>query len=75
MTKGITLQEASRRYAKRSLMAFLDGKKNLNWLKGVAVAGTSSKDAFVQIAEELRGQRYGSVERWAELDSWLAEMA
>lgn len=56
------MEETTRRYAKRSLQAFLEGKKNLNWIVGVIRSSGVRGPRLTQIFREL--QDYGDKKRF-----------
>lgn len=56
------LETTTRRYTKKSLMAFLDGEKNLNWITEVIKSSGITGEKLQQIFNELRD--YGDNERY-----------
>jgi hypothetical protein len=57
-------EEGTRRYALRSLMAFLDGEKNLNWIVGVIRESGIRGQRLAEVFERL--EEYGDAERYQE---------
>ena len=55
------LETTNRRYAKKSLMTFLEGKKNLNWIIGVIRSSGLIGGKLQKLFDELRD--YGDNER------------
>ena len=77
MANIMPMERIVMRYARNSLEAFLDGKKNLNWIKGViAKSGVLEyKNMLKEIFDGLR--RYESLSRYKEIqkvckkEGWL----
>jgi len=71
------LEEYVRRYAQKSLMAFLEGKKNLNWIKGVIrVSGIlRRKEKLKMIFYQLKGygdpSRYQAILEECKREGWM----
>ncbi len=66
-TKSIL--EATRRYVKKSAMAFLDGEKDLKWITGVLEHSGLGKEPTMAVLLPLRN--YGGRTRAQALFSWL----
>jgi len=62
------IEQCDAKRTRRSLMAFLEGEQNLNWIIGV-VKSSASIPAAEQMLAELKG--YGSSERYQELAGWF----
>jgi hypothetical protein len=62
-------QEATRRYVKKSAMAFLEGEKDLKWITGVLRNSGLAKEPTIVILLPLRD--YGDTSRREALFSWL----
>ncbi|MDK2371897.1 MAG: hypothetical protein QI197_00705 [Candidatus Korarchaeota archaeon] len=56
------LAKASINYVKRSMIAYLDGKKNLNWILGVIRSSGLRGELLMRVFEEL--ESYGRKDRW-----------
>ena len=56
------LIRASTNYVKRSMIAYLDGKKNLNWILGVIRSSGLRGELLMRVFEEL--ESYGRRDRW-----------
>ena len=59
-----SMEEITRRYARGTLQAFLDGKKNLNWIVGVIRSSGMRGQRLSEIFERQKG--YGNSERYRE---------
>jgi hypothetical protein len=59
------LEQCAETWARNSMKAYLDGKKNLNWIAGITGSGPDARKMF----EELR--RDGKPERQRELSEWF----
>lgn len=59
-----TMDEIARNYARGSLQAFLEGKKNLNWIIKVIESSGMHGLLLSEIFESLKG--YGNFERYRE---------
>lgn len=57
-------EDIAGRYAKRCLIAYLEGKKNLNWIVGVIGSSGVSGNSLARIFEELRD--YGDPNRYSD---------
>jgi hypothetical protein len=57
-------EEGMRRYALKSLMAFLDGEQTLNWIIGAIRESGVRDQRLAEIFERLDG--YGDPERYQE---------
>jgi len=57
-----SMEEISRRYARGSLRAFLEGKKNLSWVLGVIESSEVRGRGLSEIFEGQKG--YGNSERY-----------
>jgi hypothetical protein len=62
-------QEATRRYVKKSAMAFLEGEKDLKWITGVLRHSGLAKEPTMAILLPLRD--YGNPVRAQALFSWF----
>lgn len=62
-----TTQQATRNYARGSLMAFLDDKKNLMWLLGVIRSSGVTGPRLQEVFTALKG--YGNPMRYQEAHS------
>jgi len=60
-----SLEESSARYARNSLKAYLEGRKNLNWVASIIGTGATAR----QMLSALSG--YGNPERYKELSDWF----
>ncbi len=58
------LAVAALNYVKRSMAAYLDGKKNLNWIIGVIRSSGVRGQLLMRVFEELKD--YGDKRRWEE---------
>ena len=56
------LIKASTNYVKKSMIAYLDGKKNLNWILGVIRSSGLRGEPLMRVFEEL--ESYGRRDRW-----------
>lgn len=56
------LAKASMNYVKKSMIAYLDGKKNLNWILGVIRSSGLRGELLMRVFEEL--ESYGRKDRW-----------
>lgn len=67
MAKIMPMERMVMRYVRSSLEAFLDGKKNLNWIKGViAKSGVLEYEGMLkEIFDGLR--RYDNLPRYKEI--------
>jgi hypothetical protein len=63
------LQETTERYVKKSVMAFLEGEKNLKWVTGVLRRSGLGKESTMTLLLPLKG--HGDPVRSQELFSWL----
>jgi hypothetical protein len=61
--------EATRRYVRKSTMAFLEGEKDLKWISGVLRHSGLAKEPTMAILLPLRD--YGDPNRAQALFSWL----
>lgn len=66
------IEQCDAKRTRRSLMAFLEGEQNLNWIVGV-IRSSASIVAAEQMLMELKG--YGSSERYQELVAWFGAPA
>lgn len=68
-------EEAARRYAQNSLRAYLEGRKNLNWIMGVIRTSGVRGSRLVEAFERLRGYgdpvRYLQAKRACEDQGWM----
>jgi hypothetical protein len=62
-----TAKEASQKWVKKSLQAYLEGEKDLKWITGILRG--MGKDEVVALLSSL--EHYGLVERRNELNEWL----
>ncbi len=62
-----TAEASTEKWIRRSIMAFLEGQRNLKWVVGVI--GNCVADAR-QMLVDLKN--YGSRQRYQELSDWLA---
>ena len=60
-----SMDEVSRRYARGALRAFLEGKKNLNWVLGVIGSSRVRGRGLSEIFEGHKG--YGNSERYRKV--------
>jgi hypothetical protein len=78
MFRRKTVQEALENYARKSLMAFLKGKKTLNWIIGIIRSSGVRGRELEEIFKQLQG--YGSQERLQQAheqchkEGWLCEL-
>ena len=56
------LETTTRRYTKKSLMAFLEGEKNLDWIIGAIRSSGLTGEKLQKIFDEMRD--YSSNERY-----------
>lgn len=63
-----SVEIANERYIQKSTQAFLEGEKDMNWIKGVMQNSISRPEAQA-ILVSLRG--YGDQTRYGQLESWL----
>jgi len=75
MVKIRSLEETTRRYAKRSLQAFLEGRKNLNWIVGVirssGVRGPRLSEVFRELQDYGDRKRFGAAYQACQAQGWL----
>ncbi len=64
--RGIDLERAGERYVHGMMQAYLEGKKNLDWIKSVIGKPTPT---VREMFEQLKG--YGDPARYKELSDWL----
>jgi len=64
-----SLEQSNERYIRKSIMAFLEGEKDLKWVTGVLSKSARSKEAVLPILSRL--QNYGDHTRFEELSRWL----
>lgn len=68
-------EEAARRYAQNSLRAYLEGKKNLNWVVGViresGVRGARLADIFERFRDYGDPVRYLQAKKACEDQGWI----
>lgn len=62
-----TAKEASQRWVKKSLQAYLEGEKDLRWITGILRG--MSKDEIRTFLSHL--EQCGLPERHSELNKWL----
>jgi len=65
-----SVQQSTERYVKNSTMAFLEGKKEFNWLAGVLRRSGLSRDMTWGLLISLKS--FGQAERGKILFDWLA---
>lgn len=64
-----SVEQSAERYARKSLMAYLEGEQSLKWVISIIGSGTDARQRFA----ELGG--YGKPERQRELSDWLSSQA
>ncbi len=64
-----SLDESARRYAEGSIKAYLEGKKNENWIKGILLASGQNLVEIRTMVHSLHG--YGDHRRYHFLDELL----
>ena len=57
-----SIEEATRRFARGSIRAYLEGQKNLNWILGMIRSSGVRNQRLLEIFETFKG--YGSTERY-----------
>jgi hypothetical protein len=62
-----TVEASIEKWVRKSIMAYLEGQKNLNWI--VAVVGGYAADARQML---IGLKNYGDRERYQQLSDWLA---
>lgn len=62
-TKGI--KKTTKRYAKKSLISFLDGEKNLKWVVKVIKSSGVKGEKLKEIFDDLK-EKYGDVVRYQQ---------
>ncbi len=71
------IEEAVRNYVQRSLEAYLCGRKNLNWIKGViGKSGILSRKGelnqiFTRLEPKKIAFRYGAIFEECKKEGWL----
>ena len=65
MAKHKTIEEATRHYVLSSIRAFLEDKKNLNWVLGAIKSSGVRDQRLKEIFNRL--QHYGNTERYYEV--------
>lgn len=71
-----SVEDTTRNYARKSLMAFLDGEKTLNWIIGVIRSSGVRGSRLTEIFENLRGYegnpvRYQEARTACREQGWL----
>jgi hypothetical protein len=61
-----SIEQSAERYIRKSLMAYLEGQKNLKWIISIIGSGTEARQLF----SAMHG--YGKPERRWELSDWFA---
>ena len=73
--KTRSLEETTRRYTQNCLRAYLEGKKNLNWVVGViresGVRGARLADIFERFRDYGDPHRYHQVKKACEDQEWI----
>lgn len=64
MVKRSDVEKSTKRFAKKSLMAFLEGEKNLNWIAGVVKSSGVKGEKLKEIFDGLKG--YGDMARYQQ---------
>jgi len=70
MVKSMEL--ATKKYARNSLRAYLEGKKNLDWALGVVRSSGVHGQALTEILEYLKG--YSASDRYQEVFSACSKL-
>jgi hypothetical protein len=65
-----SVRETAERYVRNSTMAFLEGKKDIDWVRGVLQHSGLPKETIWGLLLPLRG--YGDADRGNLLFNWLA---
>jgi len=70
-----SVEETTRRYAQNCLRAYLEGKKNLNWIMGVIRESGVRGSRLAEVFDRLRGygdpHRYHQVKKACEDQEWI----
>lgn len=61
-----SIEQSAERYARKSLMGYLEGQQNLKWIISVIGSGTEARQLFAAM------HGYGKPERRRELSEWFA---
>jgi hypothetical protein len=69
-----SVRETTERYVRNSTMAFLEGKKDINWIRGVLQHSGMPKEVTWGLLLPLRGcgdtNRHNLLFNWLATESW-----
>lgn len=75
MVKIKSPEETARRYAQNCVRAYLEGKKNLNWVVGViresGVRGARLTDIFERFRDYGDSHRHRAAKAACEMQDWM----
>ena len=60
-----SLEQSAERYTRKSLMAYLEGEQNLNWIISIIGSGPEARQKLAEL------RTYGKPGRQRELSDWL----
>lgn len=75
MVEAMSPEERARSYTRGCLLAYLEGKKNLNWIVGIVRSSELRGSGLGQIFYELRNhgdpERYHAVRLACQNQGWM----